>query len=119
MANHSEKGISPEESIVYSFRELAIAKNIRAIDLIATLRDYATSGSAIRGDVVNSILERVELNKLQLAEIKLAALEGAIIQYGQIKTYLGENEQTAALREVGQYVQVASFAQEQLDRRPQ
>lgn len=119
MAHHLEKGILPQEPIVYSLVDLDKFKSVRAIDIMATLRDYAGTGAIIKGDLVNGILERTELDESQFLEIKDAAVLGAIIQYRRMKPYTPENEKAKVLKDVGEYIQVASFAKKQLDRRHQ
>ncbi len=60
-----------------SFADLQRRPSVRAEDLMATLREYATSGAAISGRVVRTLVMRTLLDADQMAHLIESAERGA------------------------------------------
>jgi len=79
--------VPPKQST--GFDELEKKENVSASELKVVLEDYAESGAAILASVVISIIERVDLTKEDLIELKLSAKKGVGVQ---IKNKEEQNE---------------------------
>lgn len=93
----AEKSIRPLTVV-----ELEASESVQPGEIVATLWDYADSGSAIRGDAVVTAIERSSPSEIDLRDMREAAIEGII---SQARNRL-DSSSTTVHREQGEYAQV-------------
>lgn len=101
-------------TMIQTFAELQQTQRVDPQDVLDTLRDYAKSGSGIRGSVVTQILGRTQLSHDQLQDVLAAAETGVQTHMGmsdKVGFTEGVAKQDAEMDEAGEYQRVANFVQ--------